>query len=189
MMRTGFLIVLWFSFLPLAYAENCVDGLWAFDNDESDNVEKIQREIFKRAEKGVTPEDLGIPAFVFSSAELQIKKNVDEVVIKFLAADGEKHHRYFSTVGKTKSVSLKSINSGNNTVVASWEKDVLIVETTTPQGVYIEEKFTLQRLKNKPQRLLIHSRLKNRVGLRLQFEKIYQQADVDWLACQKLSKS
>lgn len=170
-------------------AKNCVDGVWFFDVDDSDNLKKLKKELFKRSGEKSTVGQIKLPAFVLSSEDLIIQRLTDSVRIQIKDEDGKLHERYFSTVGKTKAVSLKNINSGVNTVVASWEEQALIVETTTPQGVYIEETFTLEQHKTKSQRLLINSRIQNRTGLKLAFEKVYLQQSSDWQQCLNLPKT
>ena len=162
-------------------AESCVDGLWRFDKKNSDNLNKISKKLQNKSAKNKQSETPAIPPFVLSDADLIVSKTADAVFISL--QDNKARSRRFSTAGKTQAVSLKQLNKGKYTVVASWEEHALIVETTTPQGVYIEEVFTVEAQEDATQRLRIDSRLRNRVGLQLAFSKSYIQAEDDWQLC------
>lgn len=189
MYKFSCLILLSFFLSLNTQAKNCVDGRWFFDKDDSDNLEKLTKKLFKNVDIKLKAKNLGVPVFVLSSADLLIQRQEDGVHIQWDDSDGNTYQRHFSTIGKTKSVSLKYMNSGANTVVASWEEHSLVVETTTPQGVYIEEIFTLETFKDKSQKLSIQNRLANRVGMQLNFEKVYLQKNSDWLACLQAEES
>lgn len=175
------LLIVLASVSTQAKVERCVDGIWRFDKSNSDNLQKITRKLLKRVPEGSTLESNGMPQFVFSAADLKLSKTADAVQITL--QDELSLSRQFSTIGKTQAVSLKQLHTGNHTVVASWDEQALIVETTTPQGLYIEETFTLETEEGVGQRLRIDSRVRNRVGMALFFTKSYLHAERDWQLC------
>ena len=183
MYRISCLLVLSLILSVQVQAKNCVSGQWLFDKGASDNVKKISKKLLKDDNVKLNIKNLVLPAFVLSSSDLHMQQDDSGVTIIWSDSDGQSQQRYFSTVGKTKSVSLKSLKDSGNTVVASWEEKALVVETTTPQGLYIAEKFSLENVKGKSQKLLIKTQLANRVGWQLTIDKVYLQTDRDSLAC------
>lgn len=171
------------AFPPVVLANSCVDGLWHFDSDNSDNLKKIKKKWLRATPQSAMQSvdqhrAVNIPSFLFSEADLLIEKQQGAVVVKVESTNAamqnndshQAYQRSFSTIGHTKSVSLKNLNKGYNTVVASWEKRRLVVETTTPQGIYIEETFTLQD----DGILHILSRMSDGISLHSRFIKLYQ---------------
>lgn len=164
--------------LPDEKKPRCVDGLWFFDKSDSDNLPKLKATWLKLSGSHVDEKNTDLPFFVFSMDDATIERQADAVAITL----NNQSARVFSTVGRSRSVSLKKMTRAANTVVASWEGERLVIESTTSSGLYIEEKFSLQH-HAAPQTLRIETRLKNRLGQAMIFEKFYHHRLKDWQAC------
>ncbi len=189
-MRIFFVLLLYFFSALVSASENqtCIDGLWLFDDDASETlfstIEKINE-----AEKDSKNINLRMfPNFVFTTTDLNIKRLEHSVLLEQKDLSGQNFQRRFSTSGKTQSVSLKTAHQSGNTVVASWEDNRLIIETTGVTGLYTEETFSLKKNIDEAPILHVKGKVLDPSGINFSFEKFYTQSKPDWLACTKVSK-
>lgn len=185
-----FLILSFYAHLGVADA--CIQGQWSFSREDSDDIDKTLRKYAKYEEKqakfkGLTDQSvsdikrksvMGLPRFILSSAPLLITKSYDFVIVRETGSS-DVYQRRLSTNGQKQSVSLTKINAGVNSVIASWDGEGLVVETTTPQGIHVEETFTLDDDKN----LHINSRVSNGFSVFMALDKVYVRQLTDAEPC------
>lgn len=134
----------------------CMQGHWRYDKDKSDNSEQLLKKLVKKQKQedrqlhyinrslGAEKEDLTlpdkIPSFVFQDDDMTMKIEKSIVTIQF----SDNQRRIF--IDKPVSISLATLDKNNEQVIASWEKNSLLVETTFPSGSHIIEQFQLSNV-------------------------------------------
>lgn len=148
------LLCLLFLSVPFASASPvCFDGVWQFDQNESDSLEKVrgklarqekmkQKAAYRQTEESDVKVMLpaGLPDFVFREEPLLIHVEGDDVVLTLGSST-----RTINTAGVSQSLSLKNLGNQNGVVIAAWESDHLVIDTTT-ESFLIEERYQLLSL-------------------------------------------
>jgi hypothetical protein len=155
--------ILCFIFLQfvavMAVAESspndCLQGVWQFDTDDSDNPEKLLKKLQRKQRRqeevlrngrpmyDSEKEDLSlsniIPGFVFLTDDINLVVTSDKVDVF------QQHLNRSLSLQASHSLSLVNLNNNSNSMVAGWENGVLVVETSSPNGAHVTETFTLKQ--------------------------------------------
>lgn len=132
----------------------CFQGEWVFDAKNSDNADRLMKKLERKQKQqqkvlyrpsgfqGDETQDLSLidtlPTFVFMQENLWLEVLPTEVLLK----QGEIVRR-ISTNGPGQALSLKMLQEQSESRVAGWEKDSLVVETTTIDGSKVKEVFSI----------------------------------------------
>ena len=133
----------------------CFEGVWQLDDRKSDNLQSIRDRLQRKYRmdqeaqyrpgelKDKKPEvPLAMPAFLFLVEPLTISSNGADLLFEQAAIQ-----RNINTRGAAKALSLKNLNNQAGTTVAGWEVETLVIETTTPDGTRVKERYQLSGLK------------------------------------------